>query len=217
MKLKQVDIAGKDSGTVNVPDGLLDVTPRRDVLHAVVVWQQAKKRRHTAHTKTRSEVRGGGAKPWRQKGTGRARAGTRRSPLWRGGGTTFGPRTKQVSPKLPKKVRRLGLRMALADRAVDDQLKVVKGLQFEAPNTRQAKDVVKAAGGKRTLVVVGDGRQASGVPSPTERGFRNLDGVRVLQAEGINVYDILAADVVLLADNAVEKVFSRLSGAKAGN
>ena len=215
MKIPAFNTKGKKDGSVDVPADLLDVTPRGDVMHAVVTWQQAKRRQWTAHTKTRSEVRGGGRKPWRQKGTGRARAGSRRSPIWRGGGTIHGPRTKDVKARLPKKVRRLGLRMALADRAAGESLKIVKGLDFETPNTREAAALIDTIGGRKTLVVVGDGRETKGVPSATERAFRNLDKVKVLQAEGINVYDVLNAEVVLVAEGALDTVYRRLGHVEA--
>ena len=204
-------MTGKDAGHVKVPGDLLDVKPRRDVLHAVVVWQQNRRRRWTAHTKTRSEVSGGGAKPWKQKGTGRARSGSNTSPVWRGGGVALGPRKKiDLAVSLPKKVRKLGLRMALADRLQADKLRIVKGLAFDSPDSKQAAGIQSAFGGTKMLVVVGDGRTQKGVASVTERSFRNLDRVRVLQAEGLNVYDILGAEVVLIAESAVEKVFARL-------
>src|SRR5690554_843851 len=108
MELPVFKIDGKKSGTTAVPGGLLNVTPRRDVLHAVVVWQLANRRAYNAHTKTRSEVRGGGRKPWKQKGTGRARQGSRRAVQWVGGGVAHGPRHREVRHDLPKQVRRLG-------------------------------------------------------------------------------------------------------------
>ncbi|RMF13247.1 MAG: 50S ribosomal protein L4 [Candidatus Dadabacteria bacterium] len=216
MEVKVIDIKGQDAGKASVPEGLLDVRPRRDVLHAAVVWQQARRRRWTASTKTRAEVAGGGAKPWRQKGTGRARAGSRRSPLWRGGGTVHGPRPKDVSPKLPKKVRRLALRMAVADRAQNDALMVLRGFAPEQPKTREARDVINAVGAKRVLVVVGQPREQAGVPSAAERAFRNLDGVRVLQPEGLNVYDVLRADAVVVAEEAIDRVWQRLAPVQRG-
>lgn len=210
MDLKVFKADGSDDGVVSVPDGALEVTPRRDVLHQVVVWQQNQRRAHTAHTKTRAEIRGGGRKPWRQKGTGRARAGSRRSPIWRGGGTVHGPRTKEARPRLNKKVRRLGLRMALADRATNDALKVVRGLGWEQPSAKDADRVVRELGGRRTLVVLGDGRPAAGQPSVLERSFRNLSTAKVLQVEGLNVYDLLAHDTILVDESALGALYSRL-------
>lgn len=210
MKLKVFEASGKEVGEVNVPAGALDVTPRRDVMHAVVVWQLNERRRYTAHTKNRGEASGGGRKPWKQKGTGRARAGSNTSPVWVGGGVAHGPRYRQPGYEVNKKVRRLALRMALADRAGNEALKVVRAAQFDTPSTKQAASVVAALGGKKTLVVVGDGRRAKGMPSASERSYRNLERVRVLQAEGLNVYDILGADVVLVAEEAVPAVLRRL-------
>jgi large subunit ribosomal protein L4 len=214
MELHVYKIDGAKAGTTAVPEGLLDVTPRRDVLHAVVVWQQANRRAYNAHTKTRGEVRGGGRKPWKQKGTGRARQGSTTAVQWVGGGIAHGPRSRTVSHELPKAVRRLGLRMALADRAAGEALKVVRDLRFDIPRTSAARDVLDALGGRRTLVLVGDGRAVPGHASATERAFRNLPNVKVLQIEGANVQDILGADAVLVEESALPRLWSRLAGTK---
>jgi len=211
MKLPVFDMTANAVGSVEVSDQPIDVTPRRDVLHAVVVWQQQKRRAFAATTKTRSEVRGGGAKPWRQKGTGRARAGTRRSPLWRGGGVAHGPRGRRRVGRLPKKVRQLGLRMAIADRIEGEALKVVRGLQQDARKTKDAKQVLAAFETSPCLVLIADGREQSGCPSACERAFRNLPNARVMQVEGANVEDVLRSKLVLVAEEAVKPLWAKLS------
>lgn len=214
MELHVYKIDGKKAGKADVPAGLLDVTPRRDVLHSVVVWQQTNRRAFNAHTKTRGEVSGGGRKPWKQKGTGRARQGSNTAVQWVGGGIAHGPRSRTVSHELPKGVRRLGLRMALADRVGGDALKIVRDLKFDIPRTADARGVVEALGGRRTLVLVGDGRAVRGHASATERAFRNLPNVKVLQIEGANVLDILGADTVLVDEAALPRLWARLAGTK---
>ena len=207
---KVYDIEGNEVDQIEVPEGLLDVKPRIDILHQVVVWQMHNRRRFTANTRSWSDVRGGGRKPWRQKGTGRARHGSIRSPIWVGGATVHGPKPRISRMLLPKKVRKLALRMALKDRTDGDAVKVVRGMEVEKPSTRYALEVVRRFGDGKTLVVLGDGRPAKGVPSPLEKSFRNLEKVKALQVEGLNVRDILNSDQVLIDERAVERIWERL-------
>ena len=185
--------AGGDSaGTVELDDALFGVQPNVPVMHQVVTAQLAAKRSGTQSTKTRAEVRGGGAKPWRQKGTGRARQGSTRAPHWQGGGVALGPKPRSYAQKTPKKMVRLALASALSDRANDGKVVVVSGWGFDGPSTKAAKDLLKSLGVEgRILVVVGyDEVEAS-------KSFRNLPNVHVLLAGELNAYDVLCSDWVV--------------------
>ena len=186
------DRTGKDAGTVELDDALFGVQPNVPVMHQVVTAQLAAKRSGTQSTKTRAEVRGGGAKPWRQKGTGRARQGSTRAPHWQGGGVALGPKPRSYAQKTPKKMVRLALASALSDRANDGKIVVVSGWGFEDPSTKAAKDLLKGLGVEgRILVVVGyDEVEAS-------KSFRNLPNVHVLLAGELNAYDVLCSDWVV--------------------
>lgn len=162
------------------------------VMHQVVNAQLAAKRAGTHSTKTRSEVRGGGAKPWKQKGTGRARAGSSRSPIWIGGGIAHGPRPRDYSERTNKKMKRLALRSALSDRANDDRVKVVANWGFDAPSTKAAAQALIDLGCTgRVLVVLGRD------DTVVWKSLRNLPQVHVLAADQLNTYDVLASDYVV--------------------
>jgi large subunit ribosomal protein L4 len=186
------DRTGKDAGTVELDDALFGVEPNVPVMHQVVTAQLAAKRAGTQSTKTRAEVRGGGAKPWRQKGTGRARQGSIRAPHWQGGGVALGPKPRSYAQKTPKKMVRLALASALSDRAAEGKVVVVSGWGFEEPSTKAAKDLLRTLGldGKVLVVVGHDEIEAA-------KSFRNLPEVHVLPAGELNAYDVLCSDWVL--------------------
>jgi large subunit ribosomal protein L4 len=183
---------GVDAGTIQLDDAVFGVQPNVPVMHQVVTAQLAARRSGTQSTKTRAEVRGGGAKPWRQKGTGRARQGSSRAPHWSGGGVALGPKPRSYAQRTPKKMIRLALRCALSDRASDDKVVVVDGWGFEGPSTKQARAVLTAAGvtGKALVVVGADEVTAS-------KSFRNLPDVHVLLVTELNAYDVLCSDYVV--------------------
>ena len=184
--------AGKDAGTVDLPEAVFGIEPNGPVLHQVVTAQLAARRAGTQSTKTRSEVRGGGAKPWKQKGTGRARAGSSRSPIWRGGGVALGPKPRSYSQKTPKKMIRLALRSALSDRAADGQIIVLDEWGFDAPKTKNAIAALKALGIEGRALVVAERDDLN-----TWRSFANLGHVHVLAPGELNAYDVLVADTVI--------------------
>lgn len=184
--------AGKKAGSVDLDQTYFGIEPNVPVMAQVVTAQLAARRAGTQSTKTRAETRGGGAKPWAQKGTGRARAGSSRSPIWRGGGVALGPKPRSYAQRTPKKMVKLALRSALSDRAADNKVLVVDAWNFEAPRTKDAKAALEALGVTgRTLVVLGadDGIAA--------RSFRNLPQVQVIMARELNAYDVLVNDFVV--------------------
>jgi large subunit ribosomal protein L4 len=207
------DRSGKDAGTVELDDALFGVQPNVPVMHQVVTAQLAAKRSGTQSTKTRAEVRGGGAKPWRQKGTGRARQGSIRSPQWQGGGVALGPKPRSYAQKTPKKMVRLALASALSDRANDGKIVVVSGWGFENPSTKGAKELLQTLGvDGRILVVVGyDEVEAA-------KSFRNLPNVHVLLAGELNAYDVLCSDwVVFTPETLPSSVPSKAEEAPAAD
>ena len=188
---------GKKSGSVDLDETYFGIEPNVAVMSQVVTAQLAARRAGTQSTKTRSEARGGGAKPWAQKGTGRARAGSSRSPIWRGGGVALGPKPRKYTQKTPKKMVRLALRSALSDRAAEGKVLVVDSWGFDAPKTKDAKAALAALGAQgRILVVLTDG---DGVAA---RSFRNLPEVQIINSRELNAYDVLVNDfVVFTQDN----------------
>ena len=198
--MSKVDIKKSDgakSGTIELDENIFGIEPNVAVMHQVVNAQLAAKRSGTHSTKTRAEVRGGGAKPWKQKGTGRARAGSSRIPHWRGGGIALGPKPRDYSQRTPKKMKRLALRSALSDRAQSNSIYVVDAWDFETPSTKAAKTALEALGTEGKVLVVTDAQDAN-----TEKSFRNLSNVNVLSSDQLNVFDILVSDsIVFTKDN----------------
>lgn len=180
---------GADAGTVEVSEDLFGIEPNIPVLHQVVTAQLAARRAGTHSTLTRAEVRGGGAKPFRQKGTGRARQGSSRAPQMTGGGIVHGPKPRSYRQKVNKKVNRLALASALSDRVQSERLLVVDRWSFDAPKTKDAVEAMKALdlNGRVVLVVGADDDTAS-------RSFRNIPGVQLLKQSELNAYDILCSD-----------------------
>ncbi len=203
-----VDVFNLDSevtGQLELSDAIFGVPVKSHVLHEVVIYQLAKRRAGTAKTKGRSEVRGGGKKPWRQKGTGRARAGTSRSPIWRGGGIIHGPQPRDYEMRIPKKVRRQALKMALSQKVLDDGFKVIDQLKLDRIRTKDFVDLLDRFELGKTLVVL---------PEPDEiieKSARNIPNVKVLRSEGLNVYDLLNYHAVILSRECVGRIEEALA------
>ena len=183
---------GSTAASVELDAGVFGITPNVAVMHQVVTSQLAAARSGTQSTRTRSEVRGGGAKPWRQKGTGRSRQGSSRAPQWTGGGVALGPKPRSYKQKTPKKMVQLALRSALSDRAAGGRILVVNAWTFTAPRTRDARSALAALGvDGRVLVVLGAEDELA------HKSFRNLPDVHVLLASELNAYDVLCSDWVV--------------------
>jgi large subunit ribosomal protein L4 len=190
--------AGAEVGTVDLPEDVFGIEPNVPVMHQVVTAQLAARRSGTQSTKTRAEVAGGGAKPFRQKGTGRARQGSIRSPQWRGGGVALGPKPRSYEQRTPKKMKRLALRSALSDRAAEGKIVVVEDWDFGAPRTKDAVAFLSAVGLEgRVLVVVPFDHDVA------QKTFRNLPNVHVLTPGELNTYDVLVNDVVVFSADTV--------------
>jgi len=181
-------------------EGVFSGEIKPHLIHEVVKMQLANRRAGTAATKNRSAVRGGGKKPWRQKGTGRARVGTIRSPLWRGGGVVFGPMPRDYSYKVPKKVRKGALRSAVLLKAQEGKLLIVDKLELKEAKTREFVQVMKDLSVQEALVVVSEKDET------LERASRNVPGVKVLVVAGLNVYDIMRYDTLVMTQPALEKL-----------
>ncbi len=197
--MSKVDIKKSDgakSGTVELDEDIFGIEPNVAVMHQVVNAQLATKRSGTHSTKTRAEVRGGGAKPWKQKGTGRARAGSSRIPHWRGGGIALGPKPRDYSQRTPKKMKRLALRSALSDRASSNSIYVVDVWDFKTPSTKVAKTALEAIGAQGKVLIITDLQDEN-----TEKSFRNLSNVNVLSSDQLNVFDILGSDSIVFTKN----------------
>jgi large subunit ribosomal protein L4 len=204
-KATVIDVNGKSSGTKDLPDALFGGEPNEAVMHQVVVAQLAAARSGTASTKTRSEVRGGGAKPWRQKGTGRARHGSERSPIWVGGGAVFGPKPRDYSRRVNKKMRKAALRSALADKAGSERIFVLDG--FDQTKTKAAAKCLEAAGITGRVLVVLDPDDDSS--ANVDRAFRNLAGAAFSLHGALSTYDVLVADAVVFTSSALNEFVKR--------
>jgi large subunit ribosomal protein L4 len=203
-KTEVYNINNEKIGEMELRDDLFGVEVKTHLIHDIVRMQLANRRAGTACTKTRTEVRGSGKKPYRQKGTGRARAGDRRSPLWRGGGTIFGPKPRDYSYKLTKKVRRLGLRMALSARFSEENLKVLDDFQLEEIKTKRFLSVMEALNITNALIVI------PGSNDNLEKSCRNAHGFKVMASEGLNVYDILNYRHLVLLQPCIGQLEERL-------
>ena len=209
VEIKKSD--GEKAGTIELDEQIFGIEPNVAVMHQVVNAQLAAKRAGTHNTKTRAEVRGGGAKPWKQKGTGRARAGSSRIPHWRGGGIALGPKPRDYSQRTPKKMKKLALRSALSDRATSNSVFVVESWDFETPNTKAAKLALEAIGAEGKVLVVVDTQDSN-----THKSFRNLGHVNVLSADQLNVFDILVSDSVVFTKSSLPSIeVEDVSAAKA--
>jgi large subunit ribosomal protein L4 len=204
-KVDVLNAGGKKAGSVDLPDEVFGVQVNLPVMHRVVRAQLAAARAGTHSTKTRSEVRGGGAKPWRQKGTGRARQGSRRAPQWTGGGVVFGPTPRDHSLRVNKKEKVLALRSALTDRRAGGNLVVVDGLDFDAPKTARAVELLDTLGlADRKLLFVVDGLEEAAIKS-----FRNLPAVHLITFDQLNTYDVLASDAVVFTRDSLDAFLGR--------
>jgi large subunit ribosomal protein L4 len=194
------DIENKKVSDIQLSDMVFGAPVNEDVIYQVVRMQMAARRSGTASTKGRSEVSGGGKKPWKQKGTGRARAGHSRSPLWRGGGIIFGPKPRSYAFKVPKKVRRLALVSALSMKLKEDQMTVLRDFPMEEIKTKKFKQVIDLFGFKKVLFVI-DGDQQVLLKSS-----RNIKDLKMIRSEGVNVYDLLKYDHVVFLEPAINKI-----------
>lgn len=204
MKVTVYDTKAAEAGTEELDDSIFMIEPNVPVMHQAHVRQQANGRLGTHDTKTRSDVRGGGRKPWRQKGTGRARHGSSRSPIWRSGGVVFGPHPRSYSKKMPKKMRQLAIRSALSAKAASEQIVVVSGLEELEPRTRVMRELLEGlpANERRTLIVIGkDGNWEA-----VYRAAGNLDNVKIIRAGYVNIHDVLTHERLLLTTEALETI-----------
>ena len=195
------NMQGQEIGTVELPDEIFNIEPNQVVMHQALVRQLANKRQGTHKTKTRGEVRGGGRKPWRQKGTGRARQGTIRAPQWRGGGTVFGPSPRSYTQRMPRKMRRLALRSALSVKASEQQIVVLDELSFDTPRTKDMDAVMDALGVERTALLLLP--EANNI---IELSARNLPYVKTLRANYINVRDLLGYQIVIMPKQSIDVI-----------
>jgi large subunit ribosomal protein L4 len=194
------DIENKKVSDIELDDLVFGAPVNEDVIYQVVRMQMAAGRSGTACTKGRSEVSGGGKKPWKQKGTGRARAGHSRSPLWKGGGVIFGPKPRSFAFKLPKKVRRLALVSALSMKFKEDRMTILRDFPMEEIKTKKFMQVMDAFGFKKTLFVIDEDRTF------LLKSSRNIKDVKMIRSEGVNVYDLLKYDHVVFLEPAVTKI-----------
>ncbi|WP_143416238.1 50S ribosomal protein L4 [Geobacillus sp. E263] len=193
--------SGETIGEIELNDSVFGIEPNKHVLFEAVIMQRASLRQGTHKTKNRAEVSGGGRKPWRQKGTGRARQGSIRAPQWRGGGTVFGPVPRSYSYKLPKKVRRLAIKSALSSKVLENNIVVLDNLTLEAPKTKEMVKILNNLSVDRKALIVTDD-----VNENLTLSVRNIPGVTVVTANGINVLDVLNHDKLVITKAAVEKV-----------
>lgn len=196
------DVKGAAAGTVDVNDAVFGIEPNVPVMHRTVKAQQAGWRQGTANTRTRGMVRGGGKKPWRQKGTGRARQGTIRAPQWAGGGTVFGPHTRSYDQKVNKKEVKLAMRSALSAKLADGELVIVKEFPFEQPRTKDAVAFLKAFGleDKRITLVIGN------EDVETFLSFRNLQKVNIVPVSDINTYELIDNKALVITEQALKHI-----------
>ena len=196
-----VDLTGETQGELELPETVFSVIPHATVMHQALLRQLSNARQGTHDSKTRTEVSGGGRKPYRQKGTGRARQGSIRAPHYRGGGAVFGPTPRDHSLAMPRKQRRLALRSALSVKAAESQITVLDRIELEEPKTKVVTGFLQALdAGRRVLVVLGSHHDA------LEMSARNLPEVRVILAGNISVRDLLTADTVVMTRDAVEHI-----------
>ena len=201
IKAPLFDAQGKASGDIKLDAEVFGIEPNLDVLHQVVTAQLAGARSGTAKTKTRSEVRGGGRKPWRQKGLGRARHGSIRSPIWVGGGIAHGPQPRDYAQRTPKKMKRLALCSALSARASEEAIKVVDDIDWAAPKTKQAVGLLNAMDANGKILVV-----LTQLDGSAAKSFRNLADVRLVEPGHLTAYDVLWSDQVVFTSHTVGSV-----------
>ncbi len=191
---------GQKVGDVELAENVFGVEPNAYAVHQVVVALLANKRQGNQSAKTRSEVSGGGIKPWRQKGTGRARQGSIRSPQWVHGGIVFAPKPRDYRVSVPKSMRRVAMKSALSSKVVENEIIVLEGLDFEAPKTKEVIKMLAALKTKKALIVVAESNEN------VYKSVRNIEGVAVIPANNLNVYDILKYDNFIITKDAVSKI-----------
>lgn len=201
MQVPLYNQAGQEIGTTELRDDIFAIEPNRPVMHQALVRQLANARQGNADTKTRAEVAGGGGKPWRQKGTGRARQGSRRAPQWRHGGVVFGPTPRSYAQKMPKKMRRLALRSALSAKVAEGQVRVVDELKLDAPKTREMEKILGGLSIPFSALIL--------LPeaNPTiQKSAANISDVKTLRAQYLNVRDLLGYDFLVMPLGAVKAI-----------
>lgn len=192
---------GNKKGKIELSETVFDVDVNETILHQALVRQMAGARRGTHSTKTRGKVRGGGKKPWRQKGTGRARHGSIRSPLWVGGGITFGPAPRDYSQKMPKKMRRLALKGVLSAKVREGKMMALDALTFEKPRTRDFIKMLEALELPENALFI-----VNGYNRATEKSASNLQGVKIIDTSVLNIYDMLKYDRLVITEDAISRV-----------
>lgn len=203
------DALGERNGEVELPRAIFAEQPNAPVMHQAFVRQQANARQGTASTKTRATVSGGGAKPYRQKGTGRARHGSTREPSMKGGAVVFGPRPRSYAQRMPRQMRRLALRSALSQKALDGQVRVIESFVFDEPKTRQARELMEAIGFDSSTLVV--------LPAPNyvvSRSFENLRATKLVLARNLNIRDLFSHTYLLISKDSIELLEENFSSRK---
>jgi large subunit ribosomal protein L4 len=203
-KVQILDQTGKKTKEINAPENVLAYPLKEHLIYEAVVNYRANQRRGTASTKTRAEVRGGGRKPWRQKGTGRARAGSIRSPIWRSGGITFGPRPRDYSYKMPRKAKRNALKSALAMKFAEKQIMVLDSLKFKEPKTKEGVNFLKKLKIESALVI--DTQENRNL----FLSLRNIPKVKAIDISQVNIYDVLNHKSLVFTQKAFESLMERL-------
>ena len=198
-KVKLYNIAGQETVEIELNDSVFGVDYNEAVIHQAVVGQMANERLGTHATKTRGLVRGGGKKPWKQKGTGRARVGSIRSPLWVGGGTVFGPTPRSHAKDMPRKARQLAVKSALSEKLRANELIVIDAIDFEAPKTKNVVKMLADLHSEGKALIVDGARN-------TVLSARNIPGVKAYAPSGLNIYDIVNTDKLFLTQEAVKKI-----------
>jgi large subunit ribosomal protein L4 len=191
---------GKQVGDIQLNENVFGVEVNTDAMHQVVVALLANKRQGTQSAKTRAEVRGGGIKPWRQKGTGRARQGSIRAPQWVKGGIVFAPKPRDYRMSVPKSMRRVAMKSALTSKVQDGEMIVLESLALEAPKTKDMVQILKAFEAKKTLIITAESNEA------VYKSARNICGVEIMPVNNINVYDLLKNDKLIITKDAVSKI-----------
>ena len=209
LQIQVLSASGKATGTENLDARIAEAEHHSHLLYQYEVMYQANQRLGTAKAKDRSEVRGGGKKPWRQKGTGRARVGSTRSPLWRKGGTTFGPMPKDYGYELPKKLKKMALISGIKRKAQDSKLFMIEAFKVESGKTKDCAETLEKLRLKKPLIIRAE------YDSATIRSARNIQGLRVTESRDVAAHDILASDECVMTRQGYKKILERLSGVKA--
>lgn len=209
MQVPLFNQAGEEISKIELRDDIFAIEPNKTVMHQALVRQQANGRQGTHDTKTRGEVSGGGRKPWKQKGTGRARQGSTRAPHWKGGGVVFGPHPRSYEQRMPKKMRRLAIRSALSAKAAENQIRVVDRFTFDSPKTSEMDEALARLNCETTaLILLSKGNDG------LTRSARNLDGVKILDARYLNVRDLLGFDYLVMSQDTLQSIENYFDAAK---